>query len=88
VNYHADSIWMCLTCIRRIHVTMESNLEQLLRFLIKHQETRISTQTMGFTNFSALVVTRHMRDKQEDLCIKDIMNILGTQNWKFYIKFC
>jgi len=43
---------------------------------------------MGFTNFSALVVTRHMRDKQEDLCIKDIMNILGTQNWKFYIKFC
>jgi hypothetical protein len=44
VNYHMDSIWMCLTCIRRIHVTMEYNLEQRLRFLIKHQQTRIKNK--------------------------------------------
>jgi hypothetical protein len=65
---------------------MESNLQQPLRFFNQKLKTGISTQTVEFTNFSALFVTRRMRDKQEDLCIKDIKNNLGTSKLEISYK--
>jgi hypothetical protein len=47
---------------------------------------------MGFTNFSALFVTRHMRNKQVVLCIKDIRNVLGISkleiSYKILLSIC